>query len=171
MIFRIVEREVCKNKKWGFIDKNRELIIPLQYRQVYDFSEGLAQAQRFGKFTLNLIDQGEDKLDYQECYEESKSGWGLIDKDGNEVVSMNYSKVDEFFDGYAYTWSKDGQGYIIHTGIEFKPFIFEFANIFSEGLAGIRKNNKWGFIDKTGNVVIPIVYNDVHEFSEGLASV
>ena len=49
---------VCKNKKWGYLNKYGEEIIKLRFDTVYDFQEGLAPV---------VID---DK-------------WGFIDQEGN----------------------------------------------------------------------------------------
>ena len=32
-----------KSNKWGFIDKNGKVVIPLKYSGLYDFREGLAR--------------------------------------------------------------------------------------------------------------------------------
>lgn len=45
---------VAKNDKWGFINKNNEIVIPLIYDDVDGFSEGLAKVEKDGKtFIIN----------------------------------------------------------------------------------------------------------------------
>ncbi|CAD7289090.1 hypothetical protein LMG8286_01642 [Campylobacter suis] len=43
---------VGKNDKWGFIDKNGKVVVPLQYDGARDFSEGVAWVQIFDKWIM-----------------------------------------------------------------------------------------------------------------------
>ena len=54
---------VCKNGKWGYIDKTDQEVIPCKYEQANPFHEGLASVQ----------------ISYD-------SGYGFIDKTGREVI-------------------------------------------------------------------------------------
>ena len=62
---------VCKDKKWGFIGTDGEVVIPLQYNEVGDFYEGLAYAR------IN------DK-------------WGYIDKNNEVVITFQYDVAKQF---------------------------------------------------------------------------
>jgi len=54
--------------KWGFCDRNGEIVIPCKYDHVGFFSEGLACVKLNGK-------------------------WGFIDKEGKEVIPRMYDWV------------------------------------------------------------------------------
>lgn len=147
--------------KVGYIDKTGKVVIPAEYDTIGEFSEGLADAEKDGK-------------------------WGFIDKTGKAVIPFQYSWAEylwpdgssstfrpfgEFHEGLA-TVLKDGKfGYIDKTGKEVIPRQYQTAMSFSEGLAAVEKDGKWGFIDKTGKEVIPFQYNEISSFSEGLAAV
>lgn len=145
--------------QYGFVDQTGKLVIPLQYSEVKDFTEGLAPVSR---------------------PRESGVGWdlwGYIDKTGKEVIPCIYESADNFFEGLAAVeiLSEDGEfryGYIDKTGKVVIPFEYDFGRGFIDGYAAVRKNGKWGYINKSGEVVIPFEYGLTGlGFSNGLAEV
>ena len=116
---RIVVR---KNNKYAVIDTANKVILPFnnKYAMIDSFSEGMAPVRN------------------------SNHKWGLINKDGKEVVAPQYDALNGNFSG--------------NYG-------------FSEGLLGVAKNEKWGYITKTGTVAVPLSYDEIRPFSEGLAGV
>ena len=137
--------------KAGYIDKTGKVVIPAEYGTIGEFSEGLADAEKDGKF-------------------------GFIDKTGKAVIPFQYPWTEygrplgEFHEGLAAVLTDEGLGYIDKTGAKVIPFQYDYGLSFSEGLAAVQKDGKWGFIDKTGAEVIPFQYDDVFSFSEGLAA-
>ena len=75
----------------GFIDKTGELVIPLEYEHLRDFSEGLAAVR---------ID---DK-------------WGYIDKQNNTVIEPLFNNAWPFKNGLAWVETEEGNGYINKKG-------------------------------------------------------
>ena len=69
--------KVMKNGFFGFIDRRQKLVIPIQYRAVLPFTEGLAAACLDGK------------------------RWGYIDPAGNWVIQPQFFDATEFDDGFA----------------------------------------------------------------------
>ena len=137
---------VCRNGKYGYVDKTRRLVIPCQYDNACDFSEGLAEIKKSGK-------------------------WGFIDKTGREVIPCRYDDASGFSEGLARVKKSGKWGFVDKTGREVIPCKYDDAFGFSKGLAQVKKSGKWGFIDKTGREVIPCKYDDAFGFSEGLARV
>lgn len=69
--------KVYKDKKYGFIDTNGNLVINLIYDEAENFSEGLAAVVKDGK-------------------------WGFINENGATVIDFNYiGKMESFKNGYA----------------------------------------------------------------------
>jgi serine/threonine protein kinase len=85
---------VMKNGKYGYVDTNGKLVIPLQYQDAYDFrKEGLALVKK-------------NKL------------FGFIDKNGKIKINFHYKKAKSFENGKAYVYGVDWhyidtKGYII----------------------------------------------------------
>lgn len=65
---------VKKGKKWGFINKHGKIVVPIKYKLVGYFSEGLAKV-RVGEITGN------------------KGAWGFIDTKGKFKISPQFAKV------------------------------------------------------------------------------
>ena len=135
-----------KNEKKGFIDKSGNLIIPLAYLSVEDFSEGLAAVHNDGKV-------------------------GFIDKKGTIIVPFKDMYHGRYSEGLVYVSKNDKYGYLDKSGNEVIPFIYDEATNFSEGLAAVQKDGKYGYIDKSGEEVIPFKFDMASSFSEGLARV
>jgi hypothetical protein len=116
------------NGKWGYIDKSKNEIIPVQYDYAWDFNQGL---KGLALVKLNdkyyYIDTKGDRWKYDEAYDFTENlapvmldgKWGYIDRNRNEVIPCKYDEV----------------------------------KYFSKGLARVRLNDKWFFIDKTGKYV------------------
>ncbi len=134
------------NDKWGFIDRNGEVVITAKYDSVCSFSEGLACVTQ------------DDKV-------------GFIDKTGRQIIPFKYDGATSFTDGLAVAGLKEKAGYIDKVGRIVIPFKFDGAGMFSEGLASVKLGNKYGFINKSGDLVIPAKYDYAGGFSEGLADV
>lgn len=79
--------KVQKDFKYGFIDRNGELVVPLKYDYAYDFSEGLAIVRK-GKY------------------------FGYINSKGKEVIPLKYQSALPFQNGEALV-VKDGTPYNI----------------------------------------------------------
>ena len=114
--------------KWGFINADGSVAIPLSYDFVFPFSEGLAVVSKGGQWVL-------------EGYEDSggvyRGGqWGFIDKTGAEVIPLIYDRgTASFSEGLAVVVKDEKYGYIDKAGTVVLPLVYDYAGPFSEGLA------------------------------------
>ena len=134
----------------GYIDKTGAIVIPPQFREVDDFSEGLAHVQ---------IETGEHVF---------------IDVMGDVAVKFDfdYASYYPYFSEGLISVKIDGKyGFADKTGRVIVEPQFEEAYRFSEGLAAARLKEQWGYIDKTGEWMIEPKYLEAHNFSDGLALV
>lgn len=149
---------VAQKNKWGYMDHTFKIVIPFQFEQAEDFSEGLAAVASLAKGT-----DGAETLLY-----------GCIDSTGKTVIDYRYNKIYPFSEGLSLV-VKDGKyGYIDRTGAEIIPPQYEDGSSFSEGLATVKINGRNGFINKTGDMVAEPRYERacwVSIFREGLAAV
>lgn len=171
-----------RNNKFGYINKNGEIIIDFCFDFASDFRDGLARIQ-FNKqwgyinkkgnilFTLkcNLC------TDFSEEYAriEREDKWGYIDKTGKLILDCCYNNTDDFKNGIALVRESDKsegvfinmQGDIILSGRNF------LISEYSEGLINTVEKSKWGFIDINNHFVIGPKYKGAYPFSEGKAAV
>ncbi|EAK0978971.1 WG repeat-containing protein [Campylobacter lari] len=115
------------NGKWGFIDKNGEIIINPIFDNVSNFKENLASVKINGK-------------------------WGFINESGKFITEPIFNYAWNFKENFASIRLKEKWGFINKNGnIAIKP-IFDYTLDFNENLAGAKLNGKWGFIDKSGKI-------------------
>lgn len=134
-------------ERWGFINKQGNLVIPCQFYEVKGFSEGLAPF-RVG------------------------TRWGYLSQSGQVVIRPQFAEAGLFNGGLAYVELEDrSKGYIDPSG----EFVFKssFAGLydFSEGLARVHTRTGWGYVDKANKLVIDPVFDLAGPFSEGMAYV
>jgi hypothetical protein len=141
---------VVKGDSVGVIDVNGNVIVPIRYKMMGSFSEGLAFAREYGQ---------------------SKAGY--IDKTGKFKFRMNYMSGGAFMYGLAPVIDSSGKyGYIDLNGNTAIPAKFSDASVFSENLAAARYEGKWGFLALSGSWYIPPQFDDVVVgFCNGLAAV
>ena len=125
--------------KWGFIDRDGKVVIPLKYNRTHTFSDGLAVV-RIGK------------------------NHGCIDTDGNTVIPLMYEEIGAFQQGLM-TAQKNGKwGFINRENKTVIPFKYKIAltfgrNGYKEGTTLVADENGYGIIDNQGNTVIPCQYS------------
>jgi hypothetical protein len=160
------------DNKYGFKDKEGNIVIPPRFDYGHDFSDGVAWVHEGGKW--NIVDK-EGKItvlpqvkydfqlhDFSEGLAPVKAGkkWGFIDKQGQFVIPPQYYDARSFAAGLARVcvegkWGYGKWGYIDKTGKMVVPAQYDHALRFSEGLAGVLIDGKYGFIDRTGKMIIP----------------
>lgn len=121
--------------KWGFVDRNRNIVISCQYDEVNFFSENLASV----------------KLDNK---------WGFIDKSGSVVVPFNYYHASDFKEGIAFVENYK-YGLINKNGEKVIDFIYDKVKSFDGRIAIVKKIDKWGCINAQGKEIIPFIYEEI----------
>ena len=134
---------VCKDDKWGCLDLEGNMVIPLMYDWIFPF--------------------GKDAMDSTGAKRNGK--WGIIDRKGNDIIPCVYDNEIVFkkdiavvsIDGKTGMIDKEGKAIVPCQYSYFKPFIL------SPKLIKIMESNKWGIIDEKGNTVIPPTYDGFDE--------
>ncbi len=137
---------VILNGRFGYIDKNGLVKIPIKYDYAYDFCEGFAMVQLNGKF-------------------------GFVNKSGNEIIQLKYDDAGQFNYGLAKVKKNNKWGFIDFVGDEIIPLKYDDVWGFDYGLAPVYLSGKYGFIDKKGNEVSQIIYTNIDGFCNGLVPV
>lgn len=145
--------KVTKNDKYGFINESGEVIVPLEYDYAGDFSDGMAEVCRKGK--------------YGDCHS------GYIDKTGKVIVPLIYRGNMPFSNGLG-SVSKVGESfYVSKKGTLYTIYEVPTRPFATEGLVGAMKWTwkRYGFKDEKGKVIIPFIFKEIRPFSEGVAFV
>lgn len=151
---------VSTGGRYGFINRNGEVVIPLDFADARPFSENLAP--------VAVVDDSGAKK------------WGYIDTAGKLAIPAEYDEVWPFSEGLAVVkvanGSSAGYGFINASGELVIPANFAYAASFSDGLALVSVTNadnsrKYGFINTLGEAVVPTEYDSAASFSEGVATV
>mgnify|MGYP003494239541 FL=1 len=138
---------VCKDKKYGFIDKLGNEIISCKYDDAEDYDKG-----------ISVVTLGDKK--------------GAINREGDMVIPCKYDNINLCKDdSLAAAFINETSGFIDLEGNIVVPFDYEYCGTFSEGLADVRKNGLIRFVNKNGKLVIPCKYTNSLDFSEGLVGV
>jgi len=180
---RVAVRNVYN--RWGFVNQKSEEVIPCQYRQANDFSEGLAVVYKKGRWgAIDLAGQEVIKPQYARMgdFHEGKA-WvylpkgfkGYIDKQGKVVFKGRFTRLRDFDGGVAWVYiSKKGWG-LIDTKGEYvmrpKKRIRRVAAFDKYGLAKVRIGNKYRLINRAGDFVGNSAYGLIRDFHEGYAVV
>ncbi|MDP1842743.1 MAG: WG repeat-containing protein [Sediminibacterium sp.] len=174
-----------KGSKYGIIDKTGKVIIPFEYENLYQPSEGLIAAQKNGLF--GFIDEKNNWI-IQPQYKFGgffKNGFvvvsnvdrdmGCIDKQGKITIPLVYDNVypQTSISTPLVVVKKDNKVGFKHplTGKWIASIKYDEIQDFSEGLAAFNVNMKYGFLNATGKEVILPIYDYASSFIDGMAFV
>ena len=178
---------VMNDKKWGIIDKTRELLVPMEYDGILRMQDGFAAVIKNGKAGfVNRAGQLKIPLQYKRvrsfhdgfaAVQFADNTWGYINKRGKVVwrdTSGTVKQVGDFHEDHAKVQGKvNGKlawGYINKTfRFRIDP-IFEDARDFHFGMAAVKMNGKWGFITEAGKYAIRPQFDAVDDFDDAVHS-
>ena len=168
---------IARDYKWGFIDKNGNMITDFEYTEALYFTAGLAPVRIEDKWGY-INTKGEVVIDFiydsASTFEpESKLACvkqgnlcGAIDTEGNIVIPIKYNYINMFYEGLAQAGIAGKYGFVDTKGNVVIDYKYDDVGRFKNGLAQVRIGKKYGFVDKEGNEVIPIEYDAVRDFED-----
>jgi len=180
-----------KTGKWGYVNRDGEIIIDPEYDDASHFKEryALVKKNRF-RFYINEFNEKVLQPDYggfsefgeglTTYYDPKKERYGFIDKSGEIAISAQYeSQPMTIKHGVSHFQDKRGQHIIygtkISSGYDFIQYPFDKSGVgmaFNEvrSLDRTKKERKYYFIDRNGKVLYRAEHNErLFKFSEGLA--
>jgi WG containing repeat len=145
--------------RYGYIDKSGKLVIPFQYKNAQNFSEGLAAVE------------GEK--------DGNSKAFGYIDKTGKIAIAPQFLTAGKFSGGLAPVTTETARGYINKAGKMVLKLKYTVLSDFQEDLALVgteskdpqNSREKYGYINRQGKLVIPLQFTQANNFSQGLAAV
>ena len=114
-----------KNDRWGYIDMQNEVVIPVINEKAGKFSEELAKVK-------------------------DRRGWFFIDQRQNRLTSNYYEDAKDFSNGFALVKNKRGYFYIDRQERKLTEHYFDFATSFNDSYAQVFFNNEYKIIDEDG---------------------
>ncbi|MDR0915853.1 MAG: WG repeat-containing protein [Oscillospiraceae bacterium] len=167
---------VKKGNKFGYINTEGELVIPLEYDSAESYYKNYAIVSKSGKYgLLNAAGTVAVPLEYDmidhtyppDRYRLVKGGKMGFAKDGKVVVAPVYDFLDGgVVDGLIYVeqgvWPNAKKGFINNTtGQIVIPIEYDSLESSADGLLWLGKGGKYGAIDKTGKIIVPFEYDSV----------
>ncbi|WP_026476125.1 WG repeat-containing protein [Alkaliphilus transvaalensis] len=172
---------VLLDGKWGFINPEGDVIVPIIYDSVGVFSEGRAGV-KVGNYWGYVDQQGnvivEPQYDALTTYAEGlgivvkDNRYGALNRDGEAVIPLEYDYIGIFIDGQAIAMKSNRMGMInMDQEVIISFGKYDEVSYYSEDLAIVGKDHKYGYIDREGELVIPMIYDYVEPFVDGYAVV
>lgn len=174
------------DSKWEYVNAKGETKIAAMYDGASGFQDGVAVVtmgskqgaiNKSGEFTIQptheygLWNMGKGLL----CYGDKNEKVGILDKNGNVVVSPVYYDLGSVSDGLIQTVGKKQCGYLNTKGELVIPEIYYSTYPFYEGQAWVKQNEDgaWMSIDKKNSVVFYLAKDETPRggFHNGLALV
>ncbi|MCR4932287.1 MAG: WG repeat-containing protein [Bacteroidales bacterium] len=186
-------RGPINKQKWGYIDKENNLIVPYDYDDADVFEPcGLARVKIGDKYGIidtkgNFVIPAEFENIIIEWIGHNAPGrikkdgkYGYVNSKGEIIATPLFDMANVFGEGLAVCKSGEQLFTIDIIGNRLLGLYYDNAKCFSEGLLPVCLNHTdekgkmkelWGFCDRNGNEVIPCEYDDVLPFSDGYAAV
>ena len=132
LIFPLINLEHKKEQyeggKYGAIDINGKIVIPLEYSYIGNFENNRARAYKDGKL-------------------------GIINSEGEVIIPIEYTNIGNFENNRARAYKNGKLGIINSEGEVIVPVEYNYIGKFHNGRAKAQRNNKMVFIDEKGNEV------------------
>ncbi|ASB49252.1 WG repeat-containing protein [Alkalitalea saponilacus] len=173
-IFRVLQ-----NGKIGIVNKEGDILVPIQYDQVYDLDrEGYVRVLQSLKIGLYHLDKGMIlPAEYDQIWPFENGvakvlkdrKVGFVKNDGSTLIPTEYNHIWPAEDGF-YKVLKDGRMGLID--LDGRMVVYPgYQQIwsFEEGYARVLKDGKMGFINRQGFEIIAPVYQQVWNFENGKA--
>ena len=136
--------ETGRTGRWGHINKKNEIIVPIEYQKVGDFSEGMV-----------FVCDGE--------------AFGYYDSEGKFKIPAVFEDAGNFKNDRARVKIDGLWGFINSEGKWLVQPVYQDAMDFDNGLALVQFDGKWGMIDTNGKEAVPPEYDYLENYSDGMA--
>ena len=166
--------------RFGYINKNLDIAIPLTYIAAGDFSEGFARVRNNDGNWGYVNTNGETAVDFSFSHaldfhnglaavKNNIGLWGYIDYNGDYIIKPQFSKAYDFSDGVAVVHTVNGLGIITESGnITELPKNIISLNNFNHGVAVAYDGIKSGLIDESGTVILDFEWEYLSDCREGI---
>ncbi|MBQ2540708.1 MAG: WG repeat-containing protein [Paludibacteraceae bacterium] len=142
--------------EYGYLDKDGKVVIQEQFYDVYSFAGGIAVVfeKKDDEYRYGIIDKkGNFLVDFQKkflknlgegrvAFQNASTGkFGMMDKNGNEIISAKYDYINPFTCGLAIVQKGDKYGFINTKGEEVIPCRYHDAYYFYDDVVFVQKSS------------------------------
>ena len=167
-----------KDKKYGFMDYDKNVKIKAEYEELKELQEGILRAKKDGKYgIIDLENKEKVKFDYSDIYYEENAGFYVAENKKGKSEILN-TEFEVKLSGIISELNKENGYMKLKVGDEYKYYNFKFEEkdvkevLSSNTLFVSKKDEKYGFVDKDGNVVVEYIYDEAQEQNQyGFAAV
>lgn len=174
-----------KNNKYGFIDINKNIVIPFEYDNVSKCINELVWCQKNNQWNLLnyknellLNNQYNNLISFNGNYsivEDNNNTFWLIDhKDNHSTKKITDKKIIPvaISDNNLILFKKNNLFGFLDSQLNIKiDSIYQQANSFYNNLAVVCKENKWGIIDSNNKLLIDYKYDYISSKCDGFIKV
>ena len=175
---------VYKNSLWGWVDREGNCILDLQWKAIYQVKENrwIGQYENGESWIFN--DQGQmicmigNNLVYTAPYEDgyieyttNDGYWGFLDSDGNLLSKVDENEIKQvsladYSEGWIQVELNDQQLAIMYIdGTIMSSEKWTAISPFYNGYAVVRIGGNEGYIDEFGNLIHPAIWKDCGAYS------
>lgn len=178
--FRDPGNPLTRDGEWGFINREGNVVVALQFDCVRDCKGSIAAVKKAGKWgvidmtgkvilPIDNASVASCEADYIRTFKDNV--YRYFDATGKPLNDKVYELSDDFEAGFARV-KRDGLcGWINKSGVEMGMSEYDDIHRFSEHLAAVNSKGKWGFVNEAGVIVIEPQWDAVNPFMHGLAAV
>ncbi|WP_459195439.1 WG repeat-containing protein [Wukongibacter baidiensis] len=169
--------------KWGYCDRNNNIVIPFQYDEAESFYNGSAIVtvdekkgfiDKDGKWILEPQYESVQLMEMNGYYiAEDDEGQCLLDVSNLDKISKKYDSIEPFCStNLVPVIEEDKLGFINIKGEEIIKPEYDSENYsFSKECMAVSQNNQMFYIDEEGERIGDLVFEDANSFTNGLAEV
>jgi hypothetical protein len=161
---------VKKNNKYGLLDKNFKLVIPVEYDLIYFYDNDYFKVKKNNKFGIYdknsklVIPVEYDDVDiYNGNFKVQKNNkYGLYDKNFKLVIPVEYDLI-YFYDNDFFIVKKNNKYGLLDKNFKLViPVEYDLIYFYDNDYFKVKKNNKFGIYDKNSKLVIPVKYDYIY---------
>lgn len=166
-----------EGSSFGWMNLDGKPVIKAEYASVGFFREGLAWAEKKGKYgfvnkmnevVIDFRFDGVNDFERGRAIVQIGEGYGIIDRSGSIIVEPIYNDLGQFSEGLIYARKDSLYGYLDSLGYARIPMQFDEAFSFSGGRAKVKAKGFEYFIDAYATLLVPPVYEQVDFFTDTL---
>jgi hypothetical protein len=173
-----------KDKKWGLMDTQGNIVVEPQYDDLFEPGEfnfikaispsGKGFIDKNGKVIVPLMYEGLGAFtgDYMLAVK-YKGLWGFVDTTGKVLIDYQYESTTDMTEAWAEVVYKGEKGRIDKKGSFIRNPSYDYDKTYSEtyDYRIVMKSNKYGYIDKHNKLVVPCMYDEAYSTELGVAGV